>query len=85
MSLTYNAVKLVLRAKNLSASFERPPTIAHQGLSCSPRQLRRAVHDFGFTITPEQISRCFRHPPGADASADAFLHFLGAKGIVSAG
>ena len=83
MSLTYNAVKLLLWAKNLGASFERTLTLGHQGLGCSPRQLHRAVHDFGFTITQEQINRCFQHPPCTDVFADEFLRFLGAKEIVS--
>jgi SAM-dependent methyltransferase len=83
MSLTYNAVKLLLWAKNLGASFEKTLTLGHQGLSCSPRQLHRAVQDFGFAITGEQIQRCFQHPPCTNVFADEFLRFLGAKEIVS--
>jgi SAM-dependent methyltransferase len=83
MAVTYNVVELLLWAKNLGASFERTLTLGHQGLSCSPRQLHRAIHDFGFAITQEQINQCFHHPPLTAVYADEFLRFLGAKEIVS--
>jgi SAM-dependent methyltransferase len=83
MSVSYNVVKLLLWARNLGASYERTLTLGHQGLACSPRQLKRAVHDFGFAISQEQINRCFQRPPCTDAFADEFLRFLGAKEVVS--
>jgi hypothetical protein len=83
MGLDYNAVKLLFWAKNLGVSFETTLTLGHQGLACSPRQLHRAVHDFGFAITQEQINQCFRHPPCTDPFADEFLRFLGAKEVIS--
>ena len=83
MSLVYNAVKLLLWSKNLGASFERTLTLGHQGLSCSRGQLRRAVHDFGLSISEEQLDRCMRHAPCTPLFADEFLRFLGAKEIVS--
>jgi hypothetical protein len=57
--------------------------LGHQGLSCLPRQLNRALGDFGLTATDKELDDCFKHQPLHDVFADQFLRFLGANQVVS--
>jgi hypothetical protein len=83
MGLDFNAIKMLLWAKNLGVSFERTLTLGRQGLDCSGRRLSRAIRDFGLPGTREDIDRCLRRAPMQALRADEFLRFLGAKEVVS--
>lgn len=83
MALDFSSVKFLLWAKNLGVSFERTLTLGHQGLSVSPKNLARAVGQFGIPSTPSQIDHCFEHPPMTAIYSDNFFDFLGAKEIVT--
>ena len=83
MGLDLNAVKFLLWAKNLGASFERTLTLGHQGFFCSPGKLKRAVMEFGIPATQDEINRCFDHPPMGALYADEFFRLLGAQETAS--
>src|SRR6266853_5261763 len=83
MALDFNALKVALWARNLGVSYERTLTLGHQGLDCSPRQLRRALRDFGLPAAPDQLERCLHRAPYSALYADELLRFLGAKELVS--
>src|SRR5882724_4300330 len=79
MSLDFNTVKILLWGKNLGVSYKRTLTLGHQGLSCTPHQLRRAAHDFGLNASPAQLDRCFEPEPISTLYSDEFLRLLGAE------
>ena len=83
MALDLNAVKMLLWAKNLGVSFEKVATLGRLGLVCSHHQLQRAVRDFGFPCSHEEIDRCLHRPPMGTLFAEEFLRFLGAKEVIS--
>ena len=83
MGLDFNTAKFLLWGKNLGVSFERTLTLGHQGFYVPPAKFRRKVKQFGMAATPEQIARCFEHPPMTSPFADNFLRFLGAREVVS--
>jgi SAM-dependent methyltransferase len=83
MALDFNAVKLLLWAKNLGVSYKRTLTLGRQGFICPPRRLRQAVRDFGLTGSREEIDRCYWRPPMKTLFADEFFRFLGAEDLVS--
>jgi SAM-dependent methyltransferase len=83
MGLDFNSVKFLLWAKNLGVSFERTLTLGHQGFYCPPARFKRALGDFGLAGTPDEINRCFSHPPMTALFADEFFRFLGAKETAS--
>src|SRR6267378_3760965 len=83
MALDFNAVKVLLWARNLGVSFERTLTLGRQGLSCSPGELRKGLHDFGFKVSSEQVKGIFEHAPMTSLFAEELLRFLGAAEVVS--
>ena len=83
MAVDFNGVKLLLWAKNLGVSFEKTLTLGHQGLSCSYRQFRGALADFGLSATEEEMKRCLYRAPMGALYADEFFRFLGAKEAAS--
>jgi hypothetical protein len=84
MALDFNSVKFLFWARNLGVSCNRTLTLGRMGLSCTPRQVRRALGDFNLSGTRGEVDRCFRRTFGENLYADEFFRFLGAKEIVSA-
>jgi hypothetical protein len=83
MAVDFNTLKMLFWAKNLGASFDRVLTLGHQGLLCSPAQLRKASSDFGRPLSREDIERCFRRPTFGSVFADELFRCLGAREVVS--
>ena len=83
MGLDFNAVKMLLWARNLGVSFERTLTLGRQNLDCSPTRAYRAFRDFGLPGSREEIERCLHRPLMQQLYADELLRFLGARDLVS--
>jgi len=83
MAIDYNAVRFLLWAKNLGATFDRTVTLGHLGFSCSQGRLQRALREFDIRATQVQIDRCCKREPGKAPFAEEFLRLLGAKETIS--
>lgn len=83
MGLDFNAIKMLLWAKNLGVSFEKTLTLGRQGLACPTHRWHRAVRDFGIPGSREAIDRCLHHLPMQPLHAEELFRFLGAKEVVS--
>lgn len=83
MAIDSNALRLLLWAKSLGASYKKTLTLGRQGVTFTAGELRRAARDCGLVISPEQVKACFKKEPMTGLFAEGFFAALGAEELVS--